>query len=181
MAKYDTVYVGLWQSCVKTTYQDAWPTAIETHRCYSTNNIFILDRIPVNNELLATKVLASISTSSVIVLSIISMMVMAGMIAEKWIKSLSFAVFAAFLCELITIHLFLAFYRNDFRNRILEILKVHEITIMISLGWQFIFGWMFGTVLTLLNANILIRFSKDKESSKALPLSNNKHGSVGEV
>ena len=122
----------------------------------------------MNNELLATKVLASISTSSVIVLGVISMMVMAGIIAEKWIKPISFAVFAVFLCELVTVALFLDFYTNDFRKRILEILKVHEITIKISLGWQFIFGWMFGTVLTSLNANILIRFSKDKKSSKAM-------------
>ena len=175
MAKYDTIYVGLWQSCVKTTYQDAWPTAIETHRCYSTNNIFILDRIPVNNELLATKVLASISTSSVILLGVISMMVMAGIIAEKRIKPISFAVFAVFLCELGTIIIFLDFYNYISQKWRLETFKIHEAPIDISLGRQFTFGWLLGTAFTAINANILIRFSKDLEiEHSSLSISDNK-------
>ena len=45
---------------------------------------------------------------------------------------------------------------------------------------------MFGTVLTSLSANILIRFSKDKKSSKAMnnkymSLPDNKDRSIGEV
>lgn len=168
MVKNEIISTGLWRPCVKwTNHQDGYSLDIHTQKCFTSNVFFYDQYFPVshykaNNKLTATKVLASISVLwPAIVLGVASMMMMAGKIKEKQTKPIVFAISAVFLCQLATMVLFVNYFSNDFREAVLEVIIVYNVPIKIELSWQFVFGWTCETALTAINANVLIRFSKD--------------------